>query len=77
MTAQVKRIYPESKTGLINWIEENFHDIDEYVFTCTLKGGTTMSVYDCYSYLSALGLAMMNLDSVQKQQDVFISKQKP
>ena len=52
----VKRIYPESKTGLINWIEENFHEIDEFVFQSTMKDGTGMFVYDAYNVISTLGM---------------------
>lgn len=56
---EIKRIYPESKTGLINWIEENFHDIDEFMFVAELKDGTSMNVYDFYSYRGAIGTAEM------------------
>lgn len=54
--AEVKRIYPEAKTALINWIEENFHDIDSYIFTCRLKDGTSMTVHDVDSFIEALGM---------------------
>jgi hypothetical protein len=54
--SKVSRIYPESRTGLINWIEQNFHDIDEFAVTFKMKDGTTMTVYDCYSALNAIGL---------------------
>jgi len=57
--AVVQRIYPESKTGLINWIEQNFHDIDEYVVQFTMKDGTTMFVYDTYNVINALGMLEM------------------
>lgn len=55
----VQRIYPESKTGLINWIEENFHDIDEFVVQFQMKDNTSMFVYDCYSFRNALGMLEM------------------
>lgn len=54
--SKVKRIFPEAKTGLINWIEQNFHDIDQFVATFSMKDGTTMTVYDCYSFLEAMGI---------------------
>ena len=72
--ADVVRIYPESKTGLINYIEEHFHDIDEFVVTFTLKDGTTMTVYDCYSYINALGICALTTDTIQKTGDAFIQK---
>lgn len=53
--AEIKRIYPESKTALINFIEQNFHDIDEYFFVAEMKDQTQISVYDFYSYRNALG----------------------
>ena len=56
---EVKRIYPESKTGLINWIEENFHDIDEFVIQFQMKDNTSMFVYDTHSYRNALGMLEM------------------
>jgi hypothetical protein len=62
----VKRIYPESKTGLINYIEENFHDIDQYVVTFSLKDGTTMTVYDAYTYMEALGMAEITRDCINE-----------
>jgi hypothetical protein len=62
--SKVKRIYPESKTGLINYIEENFHNIDQFVATFSLNDGTTMSVYDSFSYLEAVGLAGIQLDCI-------------
>jgi hypothetical protein len=61
---KVKRIYPESKTGLINYIKENFHEIEQFVVTFSLKDGTTMSVYDSFSYLEAVGLAGIQLDCI-------------
>jgi hypothetical protein len=73
---KVKRIYPESKTGLINYIEENFHEIDQFVVTFSLKDGTTMSVYDSFSYLEAVGLAGIQLDCIHDaaHNETFISK---
>jgi hypothetical protein len=54
---KVQRIVPESKTGLINWIEENFHDIDSFVVTFSMKDNTTMTVYDCTTFMEAIGIA--------------------
>jgi hypothetical protein len=59
----VKRIYPESKTGLIQWIEENFHGIDEFVVMFQMKDDTTMFVYDTYSYRNAVGMIEMAKDT--------------
>lgn len=63
---KVKRIYPESKTGLINWIEENFHDIDEFMFVAELKDGTSMNVYDFYTYRGAVGTAEMAKETLKE-----------
>lgn len=60
MKDNVTRIFPEAKTGLINWIEENFHDIDTFVATFSLKDGTTMTVYDCYSFIEAMGIVSIS-----------------
>lgn len=60
----VRRIYPESKTGLIHFIEQNFHDIDEFIFIAQLKDNTTLQVYDAYSYRNALGMMEMAKDSL-------------
>ena len=75
----VKRVYPESKTGLINWIEEHFHEIEQFVVTFSLNDGTTMSIYDSFSYLEAVGLAGIQLDCIHHEahNETFISKKKP
>lgn len=65
--SEVKRILPESKTELINWIEQNFHDIDTFVVTFNLKDGTTMTVYDCYSFVEALGLTGVMYSTISQQ----------
>ena len=77
--SEVKRIYPESKTGLINYIEENFHNIEQFVVTFSLKDGTTMSVYDSFSYLEAVGLASIQLDCIHESahNETFLSKKRP
>lgn len=62
----VTRIYPESKTGLINWIEENFHEIDEFTVTFKLKDDTSLTVYDAYSYFSALVMIEMGREAIQE-----------
>ena len=74
--ANVKRIYPESKTGLINWIEENFHDIDEFVVMFQMKDNTAMFVYDTYSYRNCLGMIEMMRDNTHAlaHDDEFVPK---
>lgn len=57
MKDNVRRIHPEAKTSLIKWIEEHFHEIDEYVATFSLKSGETMTIYDASHPITALGLA--------------------
>lgn len=75
---KVRRICPESKTGLIKWIEDNFHNIDQYSAIFSLKDGTTMSTYDCFSYLEAVGLAGIALDNIHDlaHNEEFISKKR-
>jgi hypothetical protein len=63
---EVKRIYPESKTGLINWIEENFHDLDEFIFIYQMKDEEGGSYYDTYSYRNALGMLEIAKDSINE-----------
>lgn len=74
----IKRIYPESKTGLINWIEENFHDIDEFMFVAELKDGTSMNVYDFYTYRGAIGTAEMAKETLHNtmQNGEFTTKER-
>ncbi|MFB5192673.1 hypothetical protein [Alicyclobacillus fastidiosus] len=66
MKATVQRIYPESRTGLINWIEQKFHDIDQYIVTFAMKDGTTVTVYDTYSFFNAMGLCGVQTDVIQR-----------
>lgn len=62
--SKVVRVFPGSVNGLINWMEQNFHDIDQFAVTFTLKNGTTMTVYDAYSYLEAVGMAAITLETI-------------
>ncbi|GAB7387369.1 hypothetical protein BSNK01_12050 [Bacillaceae bacterium] len=75
---KVRRIYPEAKTALINWIEQNFHEIDEYVAVFTMKDGTMMTIYDVYSYIGAVGLAEMAKESIHEavRDGSFVPKEK-
>lgn len=75
---KVKRIFPGPTNGLINWMEENFHDIDGFVATFHLKDGTTMTVYDVYSYIQALGLVEITKDTIHElaHNDEFVPKSK-
>ena len=61
---EVRRIFPGSVNGLINWMEENFHDIDQFVATFKMKDGTTMTGYDVYTYLEAVGLVGITIDTI-------------
>lgn len=72
----VKRIYPESKSALINWIEENFHDIDSFVVTFHMKDKTTMTVYEIESYFEALALVEITRDIIHtlSHEDALVTK---
>lgn len=76
--SNVKRIRPEPKTALINWVEENFHEIDSYVATFTLKDGTTMTVYDCHTFVEAMGIVGVSQSTITNlaYDNEFIPKRK-
>lgn len=65
-SSKVVRIYPEAITGLINWMEQNFHDIDSFVVTFMLKDGSSMTVHHTSSYFEALGIAAYTIDTIQQ-----------
>lgn len=75
---EVKRIYPESKTGLINWIEENFHDLDEFVFMGIMKDRTSLFVYDTYSYLNTIGMLEIAKENTHElgREGLFVQKER-
>lgn len=54
--AEIQRIYPEPKTALINWIEQNWDNIQSYVFVALERNGETMTIYDVDSRMEAFGL---------------------
>jgi hypothetical protein len=75
--SKVQRIFPGATNGLINWMEENFHEIDGFVVTFNLKDGTTMTVYDAYSYVQALGLCEVGKSTINvaAYEDEFVKKE--
>lgn len=79
MTKEVRRIYPEAKTALIHWIEENYHEIDEYFFLAVMKDGEQMNIYDFYSYRNAVGSIDCAKDSIHRMSEdgTFIPKDLP
>ncbi|MEC5260926.1 MULTISPECIES: hypothetical protein [Bacillus amyloliquefaciens group] len=64
--SKVKRVFPGPTNGLINWMEQNFHEIDGFVATFNMKDGTTMTVYDAESYLQAVGLVEIGKDTIHQ-----------
>ena len=70
--ADIKRIYPEAITGLINWMEQNFHDIDSFVITFKLKDKEMWTVHHTDSYYEALAISTWGLDTIQKLGEDFI-----
>ncbi|WEY97150.1 hypothetical protein P5641_04785 [Bacillus subtilis] len=72
--SKVKRVFPGPTNGLINWMEQNFHEIDGYVATFNMKDGTTMT--DAESYVQAAGLADIGKDSIHQlaHDDEFIPR---
>lgn len=63
---KVVRLYPEAISGLINWMEDNFHNIDSFVVTFMLKDGGSMTVHHTSSYFEALGIAAYTTDTIQQ-----------
>lgn len=77
MEDNVKRLYPEGKTALIKWIEDNFEDIGDYLFICTVKhDNSTMTIYDCDSFFNAAALAAMQEHTIHTlaENDNFICR---
>ncbi|WP_332286645.1 hypothetical protein [Bacillus velezensis] len=64
--SKVKRVFPGPTNGLINWMGQNFHEIDGFVATFNMKDGTTMTVYDAESYLQAVGLVEIGKDTIHQ-----------
>lgn len=60
----VKRIYPEGKTALINWIEENFHEIDSFVATFTMKNEEVATIHHCNSWIEAMGITTVSHNAI-------------
>jgi hypothetical protein len=77
-SVKIKRIYPGSVNGLINWLEENFHDINEFIATFKMKDGTTMTVYDIYSYFNGCAINSIQTDVIHhlSHNDELILKEK-
>lgn len=75
--SKIKRVFPGPTNGLINWMEQNFHEIDGYVATFNMTDGTTMTVYDSRSYVEAVGLAEVAKDTLHKlaHDDEFVPKE--
>lgn len=62
---EVQRIYPEAKSGLIHWIEENFADIDSFVCTFKLADNSTMTAYYSDFAFEAMGLTAIQQAAMQ------------
>lgn len=77
--SKVKRIYPGPVNALINFIEEHFHDIDEYVIIIKTKSGDPMAymIYDTYTPISARGLISTALETMNDtiREDEFVAKE--
>ena len=76
--AEVKRIYPEAKSGLINWIEQNFQEIEQFVAIFKMKDGHSYTFYDTYSFLEAMGLTSMVHADINRlgEQGEFVKKER-
>lgn len=76
--AEIKRIYPEAKSGLINWIEQNFQEIEQFVGSFKMKDGQMYTFYDTYSFLEAMGLTAIAHADINRlgEQGEFIKKER-
>ncbi|MGN7328739.1 hypothetical protein [Bacillus pumilus] len=74
--SKVKRVFLGAVNGLINWIEQNFHDIDSFVTTFKMKDGTLMTIYHIELYLEAVGMAEICKDTLHElaKDDKFVTK---
>ncbi|PRS28971.1 hypothetical protein [Bacillus pumilus] len=73
---KVKRVFLGAVNGLINWIEQNFHDIESFVTTFKMKDGTLMTIYHNELYLEAVGMAEICKDTLHElaKDDKFVTK---
>jgi len=62
--SNIQRIAPESKTAMIQFIEENFHDIESFVMTFSLKTGEVITYYDVEDYMDAAALAGVTQNNI-------------
>lgn len=63
--SRVKQLPLTSIDKFINWLLDNRDNIDQYIFSVTLKNGEDHAFYEAYSYREALGLGMMGIDALQ------------
>ncbi|WEZ69940.1 hypothetical protein [Bacillus altitudinis] len=73
---KVERVFPGAVNGLINWIEQNFHEIDSYVTTFKMKDGTLKTIYLNESYPEAIGMTEIAKESLHQtaKDDAFVTK---
>lgn len=63
---KVDRVFPGPVNGLIKWMEDNFHDIDQFVATFVLKDGSVITIYDAVSYLEAAGIVAVGSAAINE-----------
>jgi len=78
IVAEIKRIYPEARTGLINWMEQNFQEIDQFVASFKMEDGQMYTFYDTYSFLEAMGLTAIAHADINRlgEQGKFVKKER-
>lgn len=62
--SKVTRIYPGAVNELIQFLEENFHEIDGFIATFHLANGEIVTTYEAGSYLEAAGLVAITQDTI-------------
>ena len=69
MDDKVKRLSVEAKSQLIEWMEENFHDIDSFIYIANMKDNTTLFVHHCDDVIEAFGLLGLGTSTVNRLAD--------
>jgi hypothetical protein len=76
--SNIKRICPDNKTALIKWIEDNFHNIDQFVFVARMSNSVTTTIYDCFTYYDSVAMTgiAQNVMHELEYDDAFICKER-
>jgi len=62
--SNIIKFIPKKIHNLIKWLKTNSENIDQFIVTISLKNGSTFTIYDCYTYVEAMGLLELSKDSI-------------